>query len=705
MLHRFPIRAKLTFGALAPLFVAFFICSIAGLYIINHNIASQAQEKVRTDLNSAREVYRNELDRIRELIDLTATNPYNASSIVAGDSDIRALLRQRLHKKRLDMLTAVDASGRVLYRAHSPQLSGDRQSTYFLDQALRGIAVTGTAVLSGQELAREGAALARQANIPLRSTPHASPRSDTTEKSGLIMVSAAPLKNQAGEVIGALYGAVLLNRNNALVDKIKEIVYEGVEFNGIDVGNSTIFLGDTRIATNVRTSDGARAIGTRVSEEVYKQVILEKRKWIRRAFVVNDWYFTAYEPILDLRGKAVGSLYVGMLEKPFTQMQKNVNSILYMVLFVTSLIGIGVSGFIGTLLARPIKELEKLAYRVARGERNLQIDVVSTDEVGDLADAFNLMTKALSRQEAEINLLHRALELKVEERTAQLSDKNRLLLQTRADLARAEKLADLGIVAAGVAHEINTPLAIIRGNTEVLEMCLPTDHPNREEVEIITLQTERMAKIVGNLLTFARQKSLNQRQFMVHEVLDDILSQIGHQVDMAPIAVQRDYGRNVAQVRGDTDQLRQVFSNLILNAVQAMHPGGGTLRLTTRHRGPGKGCMVEIADTGKGIRPEHLEKIFTPFFTTKDSGTGLGLSVSYGIVKDHGGDIKVSSTPGVGTCFQIEIPGDDETGEDADGQAVLSPETVTHAIEYDPKEEASDDQMERRPGDRRGGDR
>jgi two-component system, NtrC family, sensor kinase len=420
------------------------------------------------------------------------------------------------------------------------------------------------------------------------------------------------------------------------------------------VGSATLFLDDTRIATNVLASSGARAIGTRVSEEVFKRVLLEKRKWIARAFVVNDWYFTAYEPILDLRGEAIGSLYVGMLEKPYTRMQKNVNSILYAVLLVTALIGIAVSGFIGALLARPIKELEKMAHRVALGERDLQMEVRATDEVGDLANAFNLMTRALTRQEAEISLLNRGLELKVQERTAELSDKNRLLLQTQADLARAEKLADLGVVAAGVAHEINTPLAIIRGNTEVLEMCLPPEHANREEVEIISQQTERMAKIVGNLLAFARQKSLDRRQVMIHEVLDDILSQIGHQAAMSEVTVVRDYAPGLASFGGDADQLRQVFSNLILNATQAM-PRGGTLTLATRALDTGTGCVVEISDTGCGILPEHLEKIFTPFFTTKDNGSGLGLSVSYGIVKDHGGDIQVESSP-AGTRFRIVIP-------------------------------------------------
>jgi len=656
MPRRFPIRAKLTFGALAPLFVAFFLCSLTGLYLIDEKIANQAQEKVRTDLNSAREVYLNELGRISERVDLTATSPFAVSAFKTGDRQVLAqLLTSLQQKKRLDILTAVDAYGQVIYRAQNPRLSGDHPTnSYFLSRALSGSAITGTSILSASQLAAENPELARRAIIPVVSTPHSRPRASTEERSGMVMVSAAPVRDAAGRIVGALYGAILLNNNNVLVDKIKDIVYERVKFNGIDVGSATLFLGDTRIATNVLASSGARAIGTRVSEEVFNRVLLEKRKWIARAFVVNDWYFTAYEPILDLRGEAIGSLYVGMLEKPYTQMQKNINSMLYAVLLVTALIGIAVSGFIGTLLARPIKELEKLAHRVALGERDLQMEVRSTDEVGDLANAFHQMTRALSRQEAEIGLLNRGLELKVQERTAELSDKNRLLLQTQAELARAEKLADLGIVAAGVAHEINTPLAIIRGNTEVLEMCLPPEHANREEVEIISQQTERMAKIVGNLLTFARQKSLDRRQVMIHELLDDILSQIGHQAAMSEVTVVRSYARNLASFRGDADQLRQVFSNLILNATQAM-PKGGTLTLATCSLGPGGGCVVEISDTGGGILPEHLEKIFTPFFTTKDDGSGLGLSVSYGIVKDHGGDIQVESSA-AGTRFRIVIP-------------------------------------------------
>ncbi|GFO61549.1 two-component sensor histidine kinase [Geomonas silvestris] len=652
--RRFPIRAKLTIGALAPLFLACFLCSLTGLYLIKAKIANQAQEKVRTDLNSAREVYQNELDRIAELVDLTSGSPFAATAFATGDRRVIAQLLTPLQQKKLDILTAVDARGRVLYRAHNPVSVGDRPECYFVQRALSGSAVTGSCVLTANQLAAESPDLARRAAISVVSTPHARPRAGTEEHSGMVMVSAAPVRNASGEVIGALYGATLLNNNNHLVDRIKQIVYEGVKFHGTDVGTATIFLGDTRIATNVMASNGQRAIGTRLSEEVYNRVLLEKKKWIARAFVVNDWYFTAYEPILGLKGEAVGSLYVGMLEKPYTQMQKNVNSILYLVLLVTSLLGIAFSSIIGALLSRPIRELESLAHRVALGERDLQMEEPSADEVGDLARAFNQMTRALTRQEAEINLLHRGLELKVQERTAELSEKNRQLLETQADLARAEKLADLGIMAAGVAHEINTPLAIIRGNTEVLEMCLPPEHGNREEVEIITRQTERMAKIVGNLLAFARQKSLDRRQVEVHAVLDDILAQIGHQVSLERVRIARDYDPDLGAIKGDADQLRQVLSNLILNATQAM-PEGGTLTLSTRSLGPGAGCSIDVADTGSGIAPEHLEKIFTPFFTTKDSGTGLGLSVSYGIIKDHGGDIQVTSSQ-LGTRFRIILP-------------------------------------------------
>lgn len=670
--RRITIRTKLTFGALAPLFIAILICSMTGLTIINTRIARQAQEKVRTDLNSAREVYQNELAHLSELVEFTANSPFTATALAAADrKTIAALLAPLRERKRLDILTAVDDKGRVIYRAHNPRAFGDNQSgARLVASALKGEPATGTDVLTFDELATEKEDLGRQATIGILPTPHARPVAQEIERSGMVLVSAAPVRNGAGKLVGALYGGVLLNNDNTLVDRIKEIVYEGVKFDGKEVGTATIFLGDLRIATNVRASDGSRAIGTRLSEEVYNRVIKEKKKWISRAFVVNDWYLSAYEPILDLKGEAIGSLYVGMLEKPYSALKRNINLIFGAILVVTTLIGLALSGVIGAHLARPIKELETVARRVAVGERDLQIEVRTGDELEDLASEFNEMTRALTQRESEISSLNRNLEQKVIERTAQLEEKSRLLLKTQADLVRAEKLADLGILSAGVAHEINNPLAIIRGNTEVLEMSIPPEHPNREEIDIISQQTERMAKIVANLLAFARQKPMQREEVDIHRLLDEILAQIGHQVSLDNIRVAKDYAPDLQMITGDAGQLRQVFTNLVLNAVQAM-PDGGALSVAARHA-PNSSPLtshtshdfveISVTDTGKGIPPEHLKKIFTPFFTTKENGTGLGLSVSYGIIKDHCGTIRVETVEGEGTTFRIALPVKSEEG-------------------------------------------
>ncbi|HEY6837842.1 MAG TPA: cache domain-containing protein, partial [Geobacteraceae bacterium] len=258
MARRFPIRAKLTVGALVPLFVAIGICSLAGLYIINAKIASQAQEKVRTDLNSAREAYRNELSRIDELVGLAAANPFAAEAIASSNrAALASLLTSLRHRKQLDILVAVDGSGRVLYRAHNPPRFGDRPANApFISEALGGKAVAGTTVFTREQLAAEEAHLAARATIEVVPTPHSRPRQGTVETSGMVMVASAPVRDAAGRVVGALYGGELLNNSNLLVDRIKDTVYEGVKFNGQDVGTATLFLGDTRIATNVPAEGG-----------------------------------------------------------------------------------------------------------------------------------------------------------------------------------------------------------------------------------------------------------------------------------------------------------------------------------------------------------------------------------------------------------------------------------------------------------------
>ena len=650
---RFPIKTKLTVATLIPLAIAILICWMAGVFILSAKVAAQAQEKVRYDLNVAREAYQNELSRIYDVVKLTASFGRTAETIASGDrlavADTLSPLRSSEH---LDILAAVDASGKVIFRTNNPGLYGDEKGrNQFVARALKGEVVKGTTILPSPELALEGDALGRQARV----AGSASAGVPLPLNGAMFLFVAAPVKDKAGNLLGALYGGVLLNNNKKIVDKIKSIVYEGAQLNGRDVGNSTIFQGDVRIATNVPNTDGSRAVGTRLSAPVYDRVLLKGAKWVGRAFVVNDWYLTAYEPVLSLQGVPIGAIYVGMLESHYSAVKIDMAVLLSFVLLVSGLVGFSMAGFLGRKLAQPIRELDHLARRVAAGERNVQSSIESRDEIGDLAGRFNDMSRSLMEREDSIIELNRSLEHKVQVRTAELEEKNRLLVQTREELLRVEKLAAIGELAAGVAHEINNPMAIIRGNTELLQLSVPEDASNREEVDTIFQQVKRVERIVSNLLKFARREQMEHGAVRLNELLHEIVGQIGHQVSLKGIEVVEQYSERVAMVEGDGDQLRQVFTNLVLNAVQAM-PDGGVLTLRSQPVQSGDHYEVKVADTGVGIALENLRQVFNPFYTTKASGTGLGLSVSYGIVREHGGSIDVESVPGIGSTFSVLLP-------------------------------------------------
>ncbi|HEY5512250.1 MAG TPA: cache domain-containing protein [Geomonas sp.] len=654
---RFPIKTKLTVATLIPLALAIFICWMAGVFILSAKVASQAQDKVRYDLNVAREAYQNELSRIYDVVKFTAAFGKTAETFGAGSrepmTEVLAPIRSSEH---LDLLVAVDAAGRVIYRANNPALSGDdKLGNQFVARALKGEIVSGTTIIPAAELAREGEALARQAQVPELATPRSNPSSTGLQDTGIFLFVAAPVRDRAGNVLGALYGGMLLNNNKTLVDKIKSVVYEGAKLQGRDVGNATVFLGDLRVATNVPNLDGSRAIGSKLSSAVHNKVLLAGTKWVGRAFVVNDWYLTAYEPILSLQGVPIGALAVGMLESQYSAVKIDMAVLLSLVLLVSCLVGVSMAGFLGKKLAHPIKELELLARRVAAGERNVQSNIESRDEIGDLAGRFNDMSRSLVEREDRIIELNRSLEQKVQLRTAELEEKNRLLVQTREELVRVEKLAAIGELAAGVAHEINNPMAIIRGNTELLQLSVPEDASNREEVDTIFQQVKRVERIVANLLRFARRERREMGPVRLNDLLHEIVGQMRHQVPLSGIKVIESYSEAVEVVDGDGDQLRQVFTNLVLNGVQAM-PEGGVLTLKSAPVKDADLYEVRISDTGVGIALENLRQVFNPFFTTKASGTGLGLSVSYGIVREHGGCIDVESVPGCGSTFSVVLP-------------------------------------------------
>ncbi len=640
---RTSIRRKLLFATLTPLSVAILLSWFIGATLITDRVFKQAQQKVIGDLNSARKVYLDEINHLTGIVKIAALNSQMAASLQSGQvTDLEKISRQLLKSEQLSFLNVLDDTGIVRYRAANPSRKGDDLGQDpLIARALTGSQWGGTQVYSRDRIGRENPALIKDATIAIKATPRSRPAPGKLQEQALMLVAAAPLRGDDGRVVGVLQAGLMLNGDERVVDTITRIVYDREA-----KGAATVFLGDVRIATSVRDADGNRATGTLMSAEVAADVLEKGGLWSDRAFVLNDWFISAYEPIRDPDNRVVGALYVGMPEKPLMELRTNLNLIFAGVLLFVSVIGVTLSTWISSRMARPVRDLAEGARRIAAGEHIEPINVHTNDEINLLAEEFNTMNR-------EVSTLKNTLEQKVQKRTRQLEESNQQLLTAQRELAKAERLAGLGLLSAGVAHEINNPLAVIRGNAELLQDTLPADAEQQEEVDEIIQETARIERIVGNLRVFSRSGLKRITPFELGRLLDDILDQVGHQIVLERYRIVRGYWGKECSIEGDQDQLRQVFTNLILNGLQAM-PEGGELLVDAIQKAAT--AEITIQDRGCGIREEDLDKLFTPFFSTKARGTGLGLAVSYGIVSDHGGEIRVESTVGVGTTFTVALP-------------------------------------------------
>jgi two-component system NtrC family sensor kinase len=302
----------------------------------------------------------------------------------------------------------------------------------------------------------------------------------------------------------------------------------------------------------------------------------------------------------------------------------------------------------GRFVHRPVRDLLDHTRRLTRGDLDGRIEPSAMDELGELEEAFNEMTGSLRQAQGELRELASSLETKVEQRTREIQE-----IQGR--LVRSEKLASLGELVAGIAHEINNPLTGIMVFSSLIreDSRLPQDL--REDIEVVSRETARCSGIVRRLLEFAREAPPQKAPESVNHLLDNTLHLLENQATFYDISISRHYTSDLPRILVDGNQINQVFMNIMLNAAQAM-PEGGCLALETE-LGNGDYIAIRFRDTGCGIAEEDLKRIFDPFFTSKkETGTGLGLSVSYGIVENHGGKIEVESSVGEGTAFTVLLP-------------------------------------------------
>ncbi|MCS7316258.1 MAG: cache domain-containing protein [Bryobacterales bacterium] len=644
------IKARLISSYLVILFIGGLTTSIVGSWIVSTTIMAQARRMVDHSMAMARTIYQHQADDVRRTIAVAASGTTIASYLARSNiEDLRTYLESLRRQGDFDFLGLADATGRVLLRTTQPSSRGDDLSWLEpVRAALSGRAATGAILAPTTFLAAEDPALAERARIRLMPTPRSRPGPPGELDSGLVLMSAAPVRGFDHRPLAALYGGILLNRDPSIVDRVWELVFKGERYDGKDVGAVTLFQGDVRIATTVKTTAGQRAIGTRVSEEVHRAVLERGGVWRGRAFVVNDWYISAYEPLRDPAGRVIGMLYVGLLEKAYTSIRDRVILSFFGIASVGFLLIAGITYYIIGSITRPIGELVEATRKIAAGHFDQEVSVRASGELALLAESFNAMVASLRKMRSDLEEWGRTLEDKVRRRTEEL-----VAMHDR--IAQAERLASLGKLSAGVAHEINNPLGAVLALTALTLEDLDPNDPARENLEEVVRQAERCRNIVRGLLEFARQSEPHVEPLDLNRVLEETLALVARQSMFFNIAVVKELDPDLPRVMGDRSQLQQVFMNLLLNAVQAMEEKG-TITLVSRKV---DGFVeVSITDTGCGIPPDKLGRIFDPFFTTKPSGkgVGLGLSIAYGIVTKHGGDIRVESEVGRGSTFTVRLP-------------------------------------------------
>ena len=616
--------------------------------------------KVNGDLTIAHQYLSRILENTGEHLNaLTASVAFREAVIKDDRGALNSYLDDNRKRLGLDFLFIMEPGGEVIGLPQQPDAVRVRTDWPVLASAFAGEAKTAIDILSEAELQAISPQLAARARLELVATPNAVATDRSAETRGMVVHSASPALLPGSKAV--LVGGILLNQNLVFIDTINDLVYREASLPEGSKGTATLFLEDVRISTNVRLFEDRRALGPRVSAAVRSTVLDQGRVWLDSAFVVNDWYVSAYEPISDSYGKRVGMLYVGFLEAPFARAKtETIVGIAFAFLVVTAA---SVPIFLrwARAIFKPLERMTGTIARVEAGDLGARSGLSGArDEIGVVATHLDSLLDQLQQRDRELRNWNDELNDRVAERTRELELANRQLEATTKQLIMSEKLAAIGEITAGVAHEINNPVAVMQGNLDVVRSVLGERADELStEFRLIDEQIHRVNQIVTKLLQFAKPEEYAGYvdRHVVAEVISDCLPLVQHLLNKAEITVERD-DRASRCVLMNRTELQQVLINLIVNAIHAM-PDGGRLGLVSRDedRDDRPGVVIQVIDTGIGMASEVMQRIFDPFFTTKRrEGTGLGLSISQTLVTRQGGTLFAESAPGKGTTFTIWLP-------------------------------------------------
>jgi len=649
---RFSFQRKIFWYFTAIVVIIGVLVILVGSLYIARTTFREAKNKVAADLRVAHNFLNQELEEAEVALSLLAENQlvkdFLKKKKVSSES-----LKQWLEKKRtglnLDVLSLCDQKGEVVLRTRSPYNTGDScLQISLISKALQGKIASGVVVIPPWKLKMEGEGLTEKAKITFKPTPRAKPRSERAETSGMFLMAAVPVVTEEGKVEGVLYAGNLLNRNYYLVDYIRDMVFEEKDYEGKPLGTVTIFQEDVRIATNVKEEDGSRAIGTRVSEEVYEKVLEKGEVWLGRAFVVNNWYISAYEPIWSFEGKIIGMLYVGVLEEKYTDIRNGVFLSFLPIIFGGIAATLVISYLLSGDLSEPIKRLAKATTRIARGQLRYtlekekeypKIEELPYLEIQELTRNFNRMTAALHKRETELK--------KANEELKQI---NRNYME----------------ILGFVTHEIKNRLGIIMGSAYNLkgEVVGRLNEGQKKMANILLRNAERLNVMIKNYLDLSRiergELRVDKEEVDFKEdILEPVLDEFKGEVESSGIRLDVDVP-SPSKLKADLDLLRIVMENLISNAIKYGREKG---KIKIGAKKEDNIWKINVWNEGEGIPEDEIDKLFTKFTRLRsgekireERGSGLGLFITREIIQKHRGKIWVESEEGKWANFIFTLP-------------------------------------------------
>ena len=606
------LKTRLLIGFVLVIAALSILIALLGAYIINKNIIDRTERQVLHDLRAARLVYASELDKIRDTFKL-----------VSFDQPLEKL-REKMALHYLDRVET----------AHREEVSSEIVRAVFEKRA----ECVGTRIISDSELTRLNHRLKETTSIKIKPTAKAMPSGKFEVEGVMAKEYAMPVFDENGNVKEVIYGGRIINRDYSLVDRIKRIVFGNEMYDLKPVGTVTVFQGDTRVSTNVLDEEGNRAVGTRVSAEVFERVIERGQTWHDRAFVVTHWYKTAYGPIKDINDNVIGMLYVGILEKPFRDMAFGIIVMFLGILIAVSVLAVVLAYLLAKGMTRPLAKMLGATRRISEGELGYRITIpTGVVELDELAMEFNHMSEKLSEREKSLRI-------------------------TNEELIVANKnYVDL---IGFVAHELKGILASAVMNVYSLKegMLGLINFKQRKAIESVARNLDYLTATVRKFLSLgviergqleAHKKSIRLNKDVFAPSLDALSTIAAKKGIRITNRIPDDL-----QVSADGDLMRIVANNLLSNAMKYSVTNG---RVTISGAATDGICTVEVFNESDPIPERDVQKLFKRFSrldndqTRKEKGTGLGLYITQQIIRKHGGEIWVEPREhGNAFIFKIE---------------------------------------------------